>query len=157
MGGQHQKGKETVPVEEIITSVLTVNLLSQNSSVSINRLLERFAVISNYSNNLTKVKGVIPRYLRSVLDNDRQAAMLPPTVKLLTLSEHLLYLAAAPEVAELIKSSRLVRVSPYWNKGRWVTRGRLGEGIKKVLGAAELPVLHKDGQLSYLIMTKAHK
>ena len=83
--------------------------------------------------------------------------MLPPTVNLLAFSERLLYLAAAPEVAELIKAGRLVGVSPYWNRGRWVTKGRLGDGIKKVLGVAELPVLHKDSQLAYLIMMKAHK
>ena len=66
-------------------------------------------------------------------------------------------MSAEPEVAELIKSGRLVGVSPYWNKGCWVTRGRLGEGIKKVLGVAELPVLHKDGRLAHLVMMKAHK
>ena len=83
--------------------------------------------------------------------------MLPPTVNLLNFSECLLYLAAAPEVAELIKAGRLVGVSPYWNKGRWVTKGRLGDGVKKVLGVAELPVLHKDSRLAYLIMVRAHK
>ena len=123
-----------IPVKEIITSVLTVNLLSLNNSLTVNKLLERVVEISNYSDEITKVKGVIAQYLRSVLNNDRQSAMLPPTVNLLYFSERLLYLAAAPEVAELIKSGRLVGVSLYWNKGRWVTRGHLGDGIKKVDG-----------------------
>ena len=69
--------------------------------------------------------------------------MLPPTVNLLAFGERLLYLAAAPEVAELIISGRLVGVSHYWNKICWVTKGRLGDGIKKVLGVAELPVLQR--------------
>ena len=57
-----KRGKDTIPVEERITSVLTVNLLSQNNSVPINRLLERVVKISNYSDEITKVKGVIAQY-----------------------------------------------------------------------------------------------
>ena len=137
--------------------ILTINLLSVNNSLPINRLLYTVEKISNCSDNNNKVKRVIARYIRSVLEGKQQSAMLPSTVDLLNFSERLLYLAAAPKVAELIKAGRLVGVSPYWNKGRLVTKGRLGDGVKKVLGVAELQVLHKDSRLAYLIMVRAHK
>ena len=152
-----KNGKVTIPSEEIITSILSVNLLSSSLMLPINQLLERVEQISHYSDDLCKVQGTLPRYLRAILEGDCQAASLAPAVELLRFAESLLYLTAAPGVAELVESGRLIRVAPFWKNGRWVTRGRLGGGIQKVLGVSELPVLHKDSRLAYLVMVKAHR
>ena len=76
-------------------------------------------------------------------------------------AEKLTYLIDSSNTAEEVKryNSRLANLSPQsplWSKGRWVTKGRLGQGMFKVLGVEKLPVL--TGRLAELVMLlRAHK
>ena len=65
----------------------------------------------------------------------RELVRESPSVHFLQLAEKLLFLHAAGEVGEAVQSHKLVRLSPIWSHGRWVTHGRLGKGRFKVLGA----------------------
>ena len=57
---------------------------------------------------------------------------------------------------EVEKGTKLSGLAPKYEKGLWITWGRLGKCIFKVLGVNNLPILLPESRLDYLIMLQAH-
>ena len=106
--------------------------------------------------NLGKVKGILARFLKSSSCKQRDLVKDDPSPHYLELADKLLHLRAAVETGKLVKTGKLVGLDPVWRSGRWVTRGRFGQGLFKILGVAELPLLTQDSRLAYLVMVQAH-
>ena len=71
--------------------------------------------------------------------------------------EVLLQFAYGMEAAADVENGKLIGLSPVYSQGRYVTRGRLGKGLIKVLGLSELVILLPTSHLAYLYMIKAHE
>ena len=72
-------------------------------------------------------------------------------------ARQLLEITYGQETALEVIKGTLVGLDPVLSKGRFVTRGRFGSGIAKILGLVELPILLPNSWLSYLIMVQAHQ
>ena len=113
--------------------------------------------IMDKSNDLRTVKGILARFLGASSSRVRADILVGPTVRLLTAASALLFMTSAEAVDAEVKKGALDGLAPVWSRGRWVTRGRLSNGLFSVLGVSELAILLPEQRLAYLIMAKAHK
>ena len=107
-------------------------------------------------NNLDLIRGVLARTLAAWASRNRDMILQDPTVLHLQQAESLLFLSVAEEVGDAVRAGKLQGLCPKWLSGRWVTRGRLGKGMFKVLGVTELPILLTESKLGRLFMVSAH-
>ena len=115
--------------------------------------------IMEKSRTFDQARGIVARWLRSKVAGDRHMIERNLLAKDLKLADDLLYLAGtADTLTEMAKGSksRLMGLAPQWSKGRFVTRGRLGKGMLRILGVTELAILMPSSQLARLVMQQAH-
>ena len=55
------------------------------------------------------------------------------------------------------KQTNFASLSPFKKNGIWMTRGRFGKELGKVIGPSELPILPSTCVLARLLMKKAHR
>ena len=72
------------------------------------------------------------------------------------------YLTAAMEVIKYLCTTvgqdTLRCITPVWNRERiWVTKGRMRQGLKSVLGVEELPIIMATMRLALLVMVCTHR
>ena len=123
--------------------------------------LNRLSRILEYSNNLTKVKGILARLIKMSMSGKEVREKYTPELradeaKMEFLSAmdyeratNLIYFLAMAETARAIKEGRLKALFPIklsaknniGHNGLWVTRGRLGKGLITLFGSGELPLL----------------
>jgi len=113
--------------------------------------------IMDKSNKLRTVKGILARFLNASASNARADILIGPTVQQLATATALLFLVSIEEVDAEVRKGALDGLAPVWSRGRWVTRGRLSNGLFSVLGVSELAILLPGQRLSFLIMSQAHK
>ena len=110
-----------------------------------------------YSDNINKVTGIVARLLngwKSNIENARNQ----PSVKDLEEARILLLRVNQVLVLQKYKQKKLKSLMPSINKhGVLVTQGRLGAGMKQILGQEELPILLPGSRLATLIMWDAHR
>ena len=56
---------------------------------------------------------------------------------------------------EIKEGKGLTGLHQIWSQRRWVTKGRLGKGMFKILGVKELPILLPNSRLAELVMMEA--
>ena len=110
--------------------------------------------------NYQQARGVVARWIQAKMKNHRAAVQDAPLVRALKTADKLLYMVGSRETnKEMARGckSRLMGLGPQWSKGRFVTKGRLGKGMLKVLGVTELPILMPASRLAQLVMQQAHE
>ena len=83
-----------------------------------------------------------------------KALQVEPTVSLLNKARDLMMVVSAWEVIPHVP--KLVNLGPVYERGVWTCKGRLGKGIKSLLGKENLPILDSKGRLAELLMIQAH-
>ena len=104
-----------------------------------------------------KVQKVLARIIKASRTGTREDVKSIPEVKYMRLAEELLFITAMIETDPVVKTGKLVGMDPVWSHGKWVTRGRLGGGMVRILGVVELPILLNTSRLAYLLMVSAHE
>ncbi len=143
--------RRVVPPEEVIASI--VNAMQRYTGLRVYGLVEE---MMDYSNDIFKIKASMARWLRASINKKRQEAVLAPTLRYLRLANKLIDLMGTIETDKEVKSGKLTGLAPQWSNGRWITRGRLGKGMFRVLGVSELMILMPKSRLAYLTMLAAH-
>merc|ERR1711888_104095 len=87
-------------------------------------------------------------------ENMMKALEEEPSVSLLNKARDLMMVVSAWEVTPHV--SKLVNLGPVYERGVWTCKGRLGKGIKSLLGKENLPILTRKGRLAELMMIAAH-
>ena len=148
--------RRSVPKEETRCKAFNSNAVVQEQAGA--RLRNLVLEVMARHNSFDEVKRILARWLWASVKGERERCRDFPKVKFLALAEKLMFLIDSSNTGEEIKkhNSRLTNLSPMWSKGRWVTKGRLGKGMFKVLGVEELPVLVPTSRLAELVMLRAH-
>ena len=151
--------RRDIPAEELRSPCYQTNAVRSNKSeVEIELSLFKFVdeVMEKYT-SYPLVQAIIARWLKANSTGDRQDVETSPTVHYLRMAEQLMFMTAAVRTDEVVKLGKLEGLAPFWTNGQWMTRGRLGKGVHRVLGVDQLPVLVPNCRLAFLIMTKAHR
>ena len=110
-----------------------------------------------YSNSLVKVKGILARLLRMTFNwsggsrtRNRGAAekMTLDTADYDRATNFMFFLAMG-ETYAAVQENKLLDLAPFkvtdpenvLHQGLWVTRSRIGKGIKAIFGQSEVPIL----------------
>ena len=107
-----------------------------------------------------QARGIVARWIQAKVRGRREAIREAPLVKALGVADKLLYMVGTVDTnKEMAKGrkSRLIGLGPQWKKGRYVTTGRLGKGMYRVLGVTELAILMPTTRLARLVMQQAHE
>ena len=101
------------------------------------------------STKLKQIVGTLARIIGAACKKDRMVILEEPTAKNISDAELLLQIVfgrhSVPDV-----SGKYDNLVPKFSKGRWVTRGRLGGNLLKLLGTEELVILDNKNFLSVL-------
>ena len=148
--------KREVPQEEKCIKNYATYLTQAASELGI---LTLAAEVMERVRTYQQARGIVARWLQAKVKGRRAAVEDAPLVKALRLADKLLYMVGSVDtIKEMAKGrkNRLIGLGPQWSKGRWVTRGRLGKGMLKVLGVTELAILMPTSHLARLVMQQAH-
>ena len=152
-----KKHKETIPEEERRPSLFSVAVVQANPGPSLVKLTETWERVCDKYNDLKLITGIFARVFAALRSGDREAISVPPDVDSLKLAESFLFVIASIETDKAVKEKKLQGLAPQWSRGKWVTRGRMGKNMLKILGVEELPILLNTSRLAYLIMVSAHR
>ena len=147
-------GQDSIPDVEKILRVYAIHDKSFNPGSD--GILLSIRWVTERHSNLLKVLRIIARIITVSCTGYREDARIEPTADRISQARHLLEIVYGQDTALQVSSGKLVGLNPRLSKGRFVTRGRFGSGIAKVLGLIELPILLPESYLSYLIMLQAH-
>merc|ERR1711989_11419 len=68
----------------------------------------------------------------------------------------MLFIVESHDVATEVQE-KMTTLTPEFEGGMWITRGRLKKGLPKILGIEKLPILLSSSRLAELIMIEAHQ
>ena len=108
-----------------------------------------------YSDDLTKVVSILELIMAVHTEGERLAIMETPCPKRIRLARHLLFIVESYNVGNKVEK-KMTTLAPRFEGGMWVTRGRLGKGLPKILGVEKLPIILPSSRLAELIMIEAH-
>ena len=148
--------RRQVPEEELRSRTATVTATS-GRVVVFPRVFEDVKRAMMNHNKLRTVEGIVARIIQASASGDEREIRKEPSVKGLDLARRMMFMVATVETDGVVKSGKLSGLNPTWSNGRWITRGRLGKGIWKLLGAEELPILMPEARLAKIIMIEAHE
>ena len=106
--------------------------------------------------DLLKVLRILARLIAVSAVKKKPSILEEPSVERLEKARALLEIVYGEDTAKEVVNGKLVGLDPVLSKGRYVTRGRFGQGIALVLGLEELPILMNYSYLAYLVMVSAH-
>merc|ERR1712082_424788 len=81
--------------------------------------------------------------------------METPSLKRIRLARQLLFIVESYNIGTEVER-KMTMLSPRFEDGMWVTRGRLGKGLPKILGVEKLPILLSSSRLAEMVMIEAH-
>ena len=111
----------------------------------------------SYSDSLIKVEGVVARLLIEWKDG-QDSIRREPTAESRKLARLVMTCLSQLMIIKRWRSKELAALSPDINDvGVLVTRGRLGCGMKSILGQSELAILPHRSRLAILYMWAAHR
>ena len=110
-----------------------------------------------HSNKLVKIYGILARYLQASISRNREDIRNEPTLHYRNLAHDLVSIVSSLDTDPYMWKGALNGLAPMWEQGRWVTRGRLGQGLFRVLGVSKLDLLVPGSRLAELKMMEAHK
>ena len=125
--------------------------------VKLNEVFSTISEIMLRSNSLTKVQGVIARYIHACTTGKRDSICEAPTADMMQVAMRLMTFSAMSDTKQALDRHQLRCLSPFWSKGVCVTEGRLAKGLVPVLGVKHLIILMRDSRLSFLVMVVAHR
>ena len=172
-----------IPEEEKRMKIYNlVNLIRKSSSSTKEdgkkAFLDDLQKILYYSDSLAKVRGIMARTLR--LSRVCATASFPPSreelkslaknsisVEEYKRADRVILLLSQKDVREVLdrphrESGRrntalpVDSLQPFKKEGIWLTRGRFGKALKRVLGPDALPILSPTCRLSQLHLIEAH-
>ena len=109
------------------------------------------------SDSLTKVTAIVARALIGWCE-DQDKARRSLTVEDLERAKQIMILLSQLQVRNKLKSKELDSLCPEeTSQGVIITRGRLGEGMKAILGQENLAILTPGTRLAKLIMWSSHR
>ena len=149
--------KREVPQEEKRTKNYASFLTQAVAELGVYALIQE---VMGRVRNYQQARGVVARWTQAKVKGHRAAVLDAPLAKALKVADKLLYMVGTLETnKEMAKGrkSRLIGLGPQWSKGRWVTKGRLGKAMLKVLGVTELAILMPASRLARLVMQQAHE
>ena len=106
--------------------------------------------------DLRKVLRILARLIAASTTKDRASVGDEPTAVKIMEARAMLEIVYGQDTAKEVLNGKLVGLDPVLSAGRYVTRGRFGQGIALVLGLVELPILLNSSYLAYLVMVAAH-
>ena len=106
--------------------------------------------------SLMKILRILARLINASETKNRTNINEEPNAVRIMQARLLLEIVYGQDTAREVLAGKLVGLDPRLSKGRFVTRGRFGQGIALVLGLEELPILLNDSYLAYLVMVDAH-
>ena len=109
------------------------------------------------SSRYNVVRGTVARLIAASVTGLRETILLPPSSLHLRQARYIMELSSMTETRQAVATGRLSGLPTFTKNGLVVTRGRLGDGLSRVLGVSELTVLMPHSPLSKLLMVRAHK
>ena len=165
-------GQDSIPDDEKLVRVYTLSTKNmttdsswQNKLVSLSKFGTEFSElrfdsirwVAERHRSLLRVLRILARVISASAAGDgSQISEEPNSVRMLQ-ARYMLEMVYGQDTATEVEAGKLVGLDPQLSKGRFVTRGRFGEGIANVLGLVELPIFLPDSHLAYLIMVQAHE
>ena len=128
-----------------------INHISNTKSIS------RISLIMFYSDSITKVRGIMARYIRASVHKDKRSICDDLTVAEYEKADYMMLVICMKETVEMISTQDVSGLATFWKCCICWTRGRLGLAIRSLLGPDKLPVLSPKSRLAVLYMTKAHQ
>ena len=113
--------------------------------------------LMNHHSSLELVKGILARVIQANSKSDREVIRAEPDVDYLDMAWRWMLIIASTETVVDVVNGKLTGLAPLRHGGIWVTRGRLGKGMFRILGIRELPILLPQSRLAYLVMRSAHE
>ena len=172
--------EKRMKVFNLVNVVRVPKSVLDQSEPSTPGLLSRIENVLHYSDSLMKVRGILARLLRmsrfcakSVAPPSREElkeiAAMDVTVDEYKGADRVMLLLTQSDIREALdkpqRSSANIRkqpvqsmasLQPYKKNGIWVTRGRFGKALKRVLGPDSLPILGPTSRLSQLFIIYSH-
>merc|ERR1712101_27707 len=108
-----------------------------------------------YSNKLKKVVSILACVMAAQSSGERRAIEMTPSLKHIRLARQMLFIVESYDIGNEVEK-KMTTLTPRFEGGMWVTKGRLGKGLPKILGVEKLPILLSSSRLSELIMIEAH-
>ena len=131
-------------------------LIMQNGPLTGKRILLIILSMS-YLDRLNIVTAIIARLIIGWSDS-QDSSKRDLQVEDLKKSKQIMLLLSQNKVRELLQDGKLDSLNPmHIDQGIIVTKGRLGEGMKAVLGQSSLAILSSDTRLAKLIMWASHR
>ena len=124
--------------------------------LSLSKMVTTVNELLSYSDELRKVVSILASVMAVHTEGEHLAIMETPSPKRIRLARHLLFIVESYNVSNEVEK-KMTTLAPRFEEGMWVTRGRLGKGLPKILGVEKLPILLSSSRLAELIMIEAHR
>ena len=129
--------------------------------------LSKLDEIMNYSEDLTKVRGIVARYLRALChtnqkrlkmsDQDIRKIMSEPDDEDYRKADHAMRIVAMVDTGKMLKKINHRKLGPEFHDGILWATGRLGGTMQQILGTPRLAILSPESRLAKLIMISSHR
>ena len=115
-----------------------------------------------YSDELKKVVSILAHVMAAQAAEPREQAHqrhaieATPNLKRIRKARQMLFIVESYNVGNEVEK-KMTTLAPRFEGRMWVTKGRLGKGLPKILGVEKLPILLSSSRLAELIMIEAHQ
>ena len=114
--------------------------------------------VATLSNRLSKVVGILARYIHATLTGKREEVRRHPTWQERERAERVLLHYFGLENQNLMEGKELHHLRPEKIRGLWCTRGRLHHSrIHEIAGWSHLPIVQGDSRLGELYALQFHE
>jgi hypothetical protein len=132
-------------------------ILQSHQHISNTKSVSRLSLIMFYSDSITKVRGIMARYIRASVHKDKRCIYDDLTVEEYEKADYMMLVLAMKETVEMMDVRDMSGLATFWEQCICWTRGRLGLAVTSLLGPDKLPVLSPKSRFAELYMTQAHQ
>ena len=123
---------------------------------SISDMVTTVSELLFYSDELKKVVSILARVMAAHTAGERLTIKKTPSLKHIHKALQMIFIVESYNVGNEVEK-KMTTLAPRFEGGMWVTKGRLGKGLPKILGVEKLPILLSSSRLAELIMIEAHR
>ena len=99
---------------------------------SITEMVTTVSELLSYSNELRKVISILVRVMAAHTEGEHLAIVETPSPKHIRLARQLLFIVESYNVGNEVEK-KMTTLAPRFEGRMWVTKGRLGKGLPKIL------------------------
>ena len=123
---------------------------------SISDMVTTVSELLFYSDELKKVVSILARVMATHTAGEHLTIKKMPSLKHIRKALQMIFIVESYNIGNEVER-KMTTLAPRFEGGMWVTKGRLGKGLPKILGVEKLPILLSSSRMAELIMIEAHQ